>query len=69
MIRKPIPQSVVIFGETGLKRDDPDWYAALVMNHIFGEGGFASRLMEEVREKRGLAYGVSTNLRRSTTPA
>lgn len=62
VIRKPIPQSVAIFGETGLKRADPDWYAALVMNRVFGEGGFASRLMAEVREKRGLAYGVSTNL-------
>jgi zinc protease len=51
-----------VFGEAGLKRDDPDWYAALVMNRILGEGGFSSRLMEEVREKRGLAYGVSTGL-------
>jgi zinc protease len=62
VIKKPIPQSVAIFGEKGLKRADPDWYAAVVMNRIFGEGGFASRLMEEVREKRGLAYGVSTTL-------
>jgi zinc protease len=62
VVRKPIPQSVAIFGEKGLKRADPDWYAALVMNRIFGEGGFASRLMEEVREKRGLAYSVSTSL-------
>jgi zinc protease len=62
VIKKPIPQSVAIFGERGLKRDDPEWYAAVVMNRIFGEGGFSSRLMEEVREKRGLAYGVSTSL-------
>jgi len=62
VVKKNIPQSVVIFGEQGIKRDDPDWYAAVVMNRIFGEGGFASRLMEEVREKRGLAYGVSTSL-------
>jgi zinc protease len=62
VIKKPIPQSVAIFGEQGLKRADPDWYAAVVMNQIFGEGGFSSRLMEEVREKRGLAYGVSTTL-------
>jgi zinc protease len=62
VVKKPIPQSVVIFGEKGLKRADPDWYAAVVMNRVLGEGGFASRLMEEVREKRGLAYGVSTSL-------
>jgi zinc protease len=62
VVKKSIPQSVVIFGAKGLKRADPDWYAAVVMNRILGEGGFASRLMEEVREKRGLAYGVSTSL-------
>ena len=62
VVTKPIPQSVAIFGAQGLKRNDPDWYAAVVMNRIFGEGGFSSRLMEEVREKRGLAYGVSTSL-------
>jgi zinc protease len=62
VVKRPIPQSVVVFGEKGLKRADPDWYAAVVMNRVLGEGGFASRLMEEVREKRGLAYGVSTSL-------
>ena len=62
VIRRPLPQSVVLFGEAGLKRADPDWYAATILNYILGGGGFASRLMEEVREKRGLAYGVSTAL-------
>ncbi|WP_343080683.1 pitrilysin family protein [Ostreiculturibacter nitratireducens] len=56
------PQSVVLFGHEGIKRDDPDFFAAYVMNHILGGGGFASRLMEEVREKRGLTYGISTFL-------
>ncbi len=57
------PQSVVTFGQIGLfKRDDPDWYAALVLNDILGGGGFRGRLMNEIREKRGLAYGVSTDL-------
>jgi zinc protease len=60
--RMDVPQSVVMFGEAGLSRRDPDWYAALVMNYILGGGGFASRLTEEVREKRGLAYGISTSL-------
>ena len=53
-----IPQSVVLFGQPGMKRDDPDFYAAYVVNYIFGGGGFSSRLYEEVREKRGLAYSV-----------
>jgi zinc protease len=58
----PVPQSVVTFGQIGLKRDDPDWYAALVLNDILGGGNFRGRLMNEIREKRGLAYGVSTEL-------
>ena len=62
VIRKPIPQSVAMFGLPGLKRDDPDYYAAYVMNHVLGGGGFTSRLHREVREKRGLAYSVYTYL-------
>jgi len=62
VIRRQIPQSVVLFGEQGVKRTDPDWYAAYVMNYVLGGGGFSSRLMTEVRVKRGLAYGVSTGL-------
>ena len=57
-----MPQSSVTFGQAGLKRDDPDWYAAQVLNEILGGGGFRGRLMKEIREKRGLAYGVSTGL-------
>jgi zinc protease len=60
--RSAVPQSSVTFGQAGLKRDDPDWYAALVLNEILGGGGFRGRLMKEIREKRGLAYGVSTGL-------
>lgn len=62
VIDRPIPQSVAIFGVNGLKRDDPDWYAALVTNYILGGGGFSSWLTDEVREKRGLAYSVTTQL-------
>ncbi|WP_174232030.1 pitrilysin family protein [Roseovarius sp. EL26] len=54
----PTPQSVVTFGQPGIDRDDDDFFAAFVLNHILGGGGFESRLMEEVREKRGLTYGV-----------
>jgi zinc protease len=60
--RTAVPQSVVTFGQTGPKRDDPDWYAAYVLNEIIGGGNFRGRLMQEIREKRGLAYGVSTEL-------
>jgi zinc protease len=62
LVRKEIPQSVVVFGRAGLKRDDPDYYAAYVMNYVLGGGGFSSRLTEEVREKRGLAYSVYSYL-------
>jgi zinc protease len=58
----PNPQSVVMFGNKGLKRDDPDFYAAYVLNYILGGGGFASQLTHEIREKRGLVYSVSTSL-------
>jgi len=56
------PQSVALFGHAGIDRDDPDFFAAYVLNHIVGGGGFESRLMQEVREKRGLTYGIATYL-------
>ena len=56
------PQSQVVFGQQGLPIGDPDYFAAMVMNHILGGGGFSSRLMDEVREKRGLTYGIGTSL-------
>lgn len=62
VVRKPVPQSVVRFGMPGLKRSDPDFYAAYLMNHVLGGGSFTSRLYDEVREKRGLAYSVYSYL-------
>ncbi|MCX8508080.1 MAG: pitrilysin family protein, partial [Rhodobacteraceae bacterium] len=56
------PQSALLFGQPGLKLSDPDYYAAFVLNQIVGGGGFTARLMDEVREKRGLTYGVSSDL-------
>jgi zinc protease len=56
-----VPQTVVTFGGPGLKRDDPNFMAGYVVNHILG-GGSSSRLYREVREKRGLAYSVSESL-------
>jgi zinc protease len=57
-----VPQSVVVFGQQGLKRTDPDWYTGLIMMQILGSGGLTSRLALEVREKRGLVYSISANL-------
>jgi zinc protease len=56
------PQSVIIFGQGGLKLSDPDYFPAFVLNQIVGGSGFSARLMEEVRDKRGLTYSVSTDL-------
>lgn len=56
------PQTVVSFAQAGLPMDDPDYFAAYVANHILGGGGFSSRLMDEIREKRGLTYGVASYL-------
>jgi len=56
------PQSVVTFGLEGIKRHDDDFFAAYIMNTILGGSGRQSRLMEEVREKRGLTYGVYSYL-------
>lgn len=58
----PTPQSTALFGHAGITRDDPDFFAAHVLNHILGGGGFESRLMQEVREKRGLTYGIGSYL-------
>lgn len=58
----PTPQSVVQFGQPGLSQEHPDFFAAFILDHILGGGGFESRLMTEVREKRGLTYGISTYL-------
>lgn len=62
VVEMDVPQSVAVFGMKAVARKDPDYMAAVIVNHIVGGGGFSSRLMEEVRVKRGLAYGVSTAL-------
>ena len=62
IIERDIPQSIVLFGHGGLKRDDEDFYAGYVMNYILGGSGFTARLTDEIRVKRGLAYGVYSYL-------
>src|SRR5262249_29971373 len=60
IIEMGVPQSVAVFGLGAMPRKDPDFMAGFVVNHILGGGGFSAKLMEEVREKRGLAYSVYT---------
>jgi zinc protease len=62
VIQLDVPQAVVNFGGPGISRSDPDFMAAYIVNHILGGGSFTSRLYREVREKRGLAYGISDSL-------
>jgi zinc protease len=57
-----VPQAVIMFGGQGVARSDPDFFAAYLVNHILGGGAMSSRLYTEVREKRGLAYGISTGV-------
>jgi zinc protease len=62
IIPRDIPQSVIVFGHGGILRDDPDFIPAYIMSEILGGGGFGSRLTNEIREKRGLTYGVGASL-------
>jgi zinc protease len=62
VVKVDVPQTVVTFGGPGIARKDPDFMAAYIVNHILGGGSFSSRLYQEVREKRGLAYSVYDSL-------
>ena len=62
VVNLDVPQAVVDFGGPGIARKDPDFMAAYLVNHILGSGSLDSRLYQEVREKRGLAYSVADNL-------
>jgi zinc protease len=59
-INRDITQANIILGNAGISRENPDFYAVSVMDYILGGGGFASRLLEEIRNKRGLAYSVES---------
>jgi zinc protease len=59
-IDRNITQANVIIGQQGVSRENPDYYALSVMNYILGGGGFASRLTEVIRNKKGLAYAVES---------
>ncbi len=62
VVKMDVPQSAIVFAQRGIKRSHPDFYNAYVLNHILGGGGFTSRLYNEIREKRGLAYSVGSYL-------
>ena len=59
-IDRGITQANIILGHAGVSRDNPDYYALTVMNYILGGGGFSSRLVRKIRNKRGLAYSVAS---------
>ncbi|MBI4031764.1 MAG: insulinase family protein [Proteobacteria bacterium] len=62
LFRKDIPQTIISIIQPGIGRGHPDYHAFQIMNHLYGGSGFGSRLMEEVREKRGLTYGIYSSL-------
>jgi zinc protease len=62
MVDYALPQTTLQLAYPGVSRDSPDFFAAFLMNHILGGGAFTSRLFDEVREQRGLAYEVSSSL-------
>ncbi len=61
LIEKDLTQSTIVVGHGGISRTNPDFYAVTVMNHILGAGGFSSRLMDSIRDKQGLAYGITSH--------
>ena len=62
VVELDVPQTVITFGRRGVFRQDPDFMAAYILDHILGGGTFSSRLYAEIREKRGLAYSINDNL-------
>lgn len=62
LIPYDLPQTSLLLAYPGIERTDPQFFAAYLMNHILGGGSFTSRLFNEVREKRGLAYGVDSSI-------
>jgi zinc protease len=59
-INRPVSQSNIVMGNRAMSRDNPDYYAATVLNHIFGGGSLGSRLMDDIRNRKGLAYSVES---------
>jgi zinc protease len=68
LIEKDLTQSTIVLGHGGISRTNPDFYAVTVMNHILGAGGFSSRLMDSIRDKQGLAYGIMSHYEARAMP-
>ncbi len=68
LIDKELTQSTIILGHLGISRTNSDYYAIRVMNYILGAGGFSSRLMDSIRDKQGLAYGVYSSFDANLMP-
>ena len=68
VIDKNITQANIIWGHLGITRDNPDFYAVQLLNYILGGGGFSSRLLDNIRENRGLAYSVASGFEAGLQP-
>jgi len=68
LIEKDLTQSTIVLGHGGISRTNPDFYPVTVMNHILGAGGFSSRLMDSIRDKQGLAYGIMSHYEARAMP-
>ena len=65
---KNITQANIAMGHLGISRENPDYYAVMIMNYILGGGGFSSRLMDNIRDNRGLAYDVHSSFSAQKDP-
>ncbi len=65
---KNITQANIAMGHVGISRENPDYYAVMIMNYILGGGGFSSRLMDNIRDNRGLAYDVHSSVSAQKEP-
>jgi zinc protease len=68
LIDKELTQTTLVLGHLGISRTNPDYYAVTVMNYILGAGGFSSRLMDSIRDRQGLAYGVMSHFEPRAVP-
>ncbi|MGH7204824.1 MAG: M16 family metallopeptidase [Nitrospiraceae bacterium] len=68
LIEKDLTQATIVLGHVGISRTNPDFYAVSVMNHILGAGGFSSRLMDSIRDRQGLVYGVGSHFETNLMP-
>lgn len=61
VIDRSLTQASLVMGHVGIQRNNPDYYAVVVMNYILGGGGFSSRLLKKIRDEQGLVYGIASH--------